>query len=159
MSFRGTLRNDPVIMRGSGIRGATWRGYDDDVYRMRGAGVGSIFSTLYSTVKPLITKALTKGVKASKGSTARGIMKDAKKTAMEAGLNVVSDALSGKNIGDSTKRELKNAKKIMLSKAGGRILDSAKKRARAATQSRQKKARGAGLSKGRKSKGPDLFDG
>lgn len=77
----------------------------------RGAGIGSIFSKLFSSVVPLVKGVFRIGAKAAKTQGGRRIIKKAKKIATQAGLNVVSDALEGKNVLDSTKRQLNVVKK------------------------------------------------
>ena len=84
--------------------------YQSQMQSMRGAGIGSIFSNIYSSVMPFIKSAFRIGSKAAKSKVGRSLAKKAKKKAMKAGLNVVSDALQGKNVINSTKRELNKAK-------------------------------------------------
>ena len=85
--------------------------YSSQIQSQRGAGIGSIFSNIYSSVMPFIKSAFKVGAKAVKSKAGRALAKKAKKRAMKAGLNVVSDALQGKNVVQSTKRELNKAKK------------------------------------------------
>lgn len=82
----------------------------------RGAGIGSFFSALYSRVVPVVKSALRIGSKALKSPAAHAIKKEAKKTAMKAGLEIVGDALQGKNVVQSTKQNLKKAKNRMVKK-------------------------------------------
>ena len=85
--------------------------YQSQMQSMRGAGIGSIFSNIYTSVMPFIKSALKIGSKAAKSKVGKAMVKKAKKKAMKAGLNVVSDALQGKNVVESTKRELNKAKR------------------------------------------------
>lgn len=54
-------------------------------YRYRGEGIGSIFSSLYSTVVPLVKGALRVGAKALRGQTAQQVKRIAKRNAVRAG--------------------------------------------------------------------------
>lgn len=87
--------------------------YQSDLYRMRGQGIGSIFSHIYNSVIPLVKKALRIGKVVAKHPVASRVLHDAKKTAMKAGINVVGDAMQGKNIIKSTKEEVKKAQAAM----------------------------------------------
>jgi len=86
-----------------------------------GAGLGSSFSRLYSAFTPVVRGTIDIGRRASQTQLGQELITDAKKVAMQAGLNVVSDALSGKNIASSARRELKKAEKRMLSTVGKRV--------------------------------------
>lgn len=88
--------------------------YNSDLARQRGAGIGSIFSSLYNTVVPLVKSALGFGSRVARSQVGRQVAKSVKKRAMKAGLNVVNDALQGENVLDSTRREVK--------RAGGKVL-------------------------------------
>lgn len=96
-------------MRGTGGRNNALAYYQDR-YRHRGSGVGSIFSSLFSSVVPLFKTAAKIGMKAIRTPVGRALAKEAKRTAMQAGLNVVHDALQGKNVVHSTKNEMKRIK-------------------------------------------------
>jgi hypothetical protein len=92
---------DRYYMRG---RGALMRG-DPDGY-VRGTGIASIFGRIFSTVVPLVKGALRLGSRAAKSKVGRSLAKEMKRSATQAGVNVVSDALKGKNIIDSSKKAL-----------------------------------------------------
>ena len=77
--------------------------YARDISMQRGGGVGSIFSSIYSSVVPLVRSAL-------KSQVGQSLLKDAKSTAVRAGLDVVGDALDGENVLESTKRHMKQAR-------------------------------------------------
>lgn len=79
----------------------------------RGAGLASTFANIYSAVVPLMKSALRIGSSAAKSEVGKQVIKGVKNRAMRAGLNVVSDALEGKNIIKSTKNELNSAKKAL----------------------------------------------
>lgn len=101
--------SDVQYMRGSG-------GVAHGLYVSRGAGIGSIFSSIYSSVVPLIRSVLKVGGKAARSQLGRAVLKDAKKTAMKAGINVVGDALQGKNVIRSSKSAIKNARQDFAKK-------------------------------------------
>ena len=105
-------KSSRIYMRGSGGELYPYV-YSGDLSQLRGGGIGSIFSSIYSNVIPIVKKALGFGAKALRSNLSRGIIKDVKKTAMKAGLNVVNDTLQGKNVVKSTKKEIKKAQSIM----------------------------------------------
>jgi hypothetical protein len=100
------FRDDLIDLRNGG---SYPRVYADRQNYQRGKGIGSIFSSIYSSVVPLIKSALRIGKNVAATPVGRSIVKEAKKTAMKAGLNVVNDALRGENVFQSTKRELRSA--------------------------------------------------
>lgn len=121
------FRSDKFIMRGTGVGQKKHESelnfrYQSDLYRRRGAGIGSIFSSIYSTVVPLIKSALRIGSRVVKSPVGRSVVNSAKKTAMKAGLNVVNDALRGENVVQSTKRELKKAKGVLARNVARKVL-------------------------------------
>jgi hypothetical protein len=95
---------DRYYMRGRGGEYAM----DPDAY-IRGRGIASIFGRIFSSVVPLVKGAFNIGSRAVKSDAGQALVKEVKKSATRAGLNVVSDALQGKNVLDSTKRELARA--------------------------------------------------
>lgn len=116
--------SDRYLMRGTG---GEWL-YDEGAL-VRGKGVGSIFSRIFSSVVPYVMRGIDLGKRAIKSEVGKKITKTLKRTATEAGLNVVSDALQGKNVIDSAKRELKKAKSEMGQKLEKHLADRAKKKA------------------------------
>lgn len=98
-----------VESRVSSMPHAVFSYTSDDMYHMHGAGIGSIFSSIYSSVVPLIKSALRIGTRAATSRVGKKVIKGAKKAAIQAGLNVVGDALEGKNVIRSTKQQLKRA--------------------------------------------------
>lgn len=70
---------------------------------MRGGGVGSIFSTLYSGMIPIVKRAVQSD---SARAACHEVSRSAKKHAMRAGLRVVSDALEGENVAESVKQNV-----------------------------------------------------
>lgn len=90
-------------------------------YELRGAGIGSIFSNIFRGVVPIVKKVLGLGARAIKTPIGKSIVKEAKKTALEAGLNVMGDALQGKNVVKSAKQQAKKA----ISNMGDKIQKTA----------------------------------
>lgn len=102
LELRGRGRNDLLLA------------HRHEFERMRGAGVGSVFSSLFSSVIPIVKSAYRVGENAIKTPLGQKIAKTVKKQAVKAGINVVRDALRGENIFKSTKREVKSAKNSVL---------------------------------------------
>ena len=126
-------------------------------YGRRGAGIGSIFSSLFSRLVPIVKTALGVGRRALASQAGQQIAKAAKRSAMQAGLSVVGDALRGDNVAESAKREIAKARKTM-----GRVIKNLapdemrrtrgpRPLPRVATMSRR--PRGTGASKKRSKKG------
>jgi len=95
-------QSDDLWQRGRGLR---------DLAELRGAGIGSIFSSLFGSVVPFVKSALSVGKRAVKSSLGKKLTKELTRTVSQAGLNVVGDALSGENVLESSKRELAKATK------------------------------------------------
>jgi len=100
--------SDALWMHGRGVR---------DLQEVRGAGIGSIFSSLYSSLVPIVKSALRLGKRAASSSVGRQLTKELKRSVSKAGLNVVADSLAGENILESSKREMKKATKELGRKA------------------------------------------
>lgn len=86
---------------------------------MRGSGIGSIFSNIFRGIIPLASKAVNIGRKVISSPTGQKIMKAAKRTAIDAGLDIATDVLQGKNVKEAAKSNLKTV--------GTRFLDNASK--------------------------------
>jgi hypothetical protein len=97
---------DRYYMRGRGGLYAA----DPDAY-IRGRGIGSIFGRIFSSVVPIVRGALGIGSKIAKSKVGQELAKEVKKSATQAGVNVVSDALKGRNILQSSKEALSQASK------------------------------------------------
>lgn len=104
------FKSKQYIMRGYGSGNEAIFVYQSELYRNRGAGIGSIFSNIYSSVVPLFKSAFKIGSKLAKTDVGKSVIKSAKKKAMQAGINVVNDALQGKNVVASTKQQVQNIK-------------------------------------------------
>ena len=108
--------SDLLLQRGQGAL-ETIDAFNSDIARQRGQGIGSFLSSLYSTVVPLVKTAIGWGTKAAKSETGRRLLGHAKQAAIQSGLNVVGDALSGENIIKSAKRNIRSAKDSVVGKA------------------------------------------
>lgn len=75
-------------------------------YFQRGRGLGSFFRAIIRTVLPIISSV---GSKVVKSPITKNLIKTAKRSAIDAGLNVASDVLEGKNLGESLKSNLVTA--------------------------------------------------
>jgi len=108
-----TFQSERYWMRGQGMV--------PDRYSVRGEGIGSIFSTLFSKVTPILgrmaKKAVNIGQRAIASNTGQEVKKELKRSLSKAGLNIVGDALQGKNVVESGKQQLKNIAKNTLQSA------------------------------------------
>jgi hypothetical protein len=100
-------------------------------YHQRGRGLGSMFAGLARTVFPIL-KSLGKSIISS--PTTKEILKSAKKSAINAGLDLAADTLSGKNIKQSVKHRGSEAVKRV-----GNTVSQQIKRKREPTQRQPKK--------------------
>lgn len=73
-------------------------------------GIGSLFSGLFRTLKPLFSMGLSAGKKILTSDVAKKIGSTALDIGKEAAKNVAVDLLEGKNIKDSLNKELESAK-------------------------------------------------
>jgi hypothetical protein len=124
-----------------------------DRYYNRGQGVGSLLSSLYSTMVPLVKSALRIGSKALNSPVGRAVKEAAKRTALEAGMNVVNAGLEGKNVLASAKQELSKARTSFKDRLknipiGGRAGGAKKKK----KTKKKKQKRGAPKAAGGKKK-------
>jgi len=81
--------------------------FDSSAY-YRGAGIGSIFSSIFSHVVPFIKGAFRVGNKVARSNAGKALKNQLKKSATKAGINIISDTLQGKNVLKSSKRQLTN---------------------------------------------------
>lgn len=94
-----------------------------DLYRMRGAGIGSIFTNIFRGLIPIAKGLFSVGRRAAASSTGQKVLQAAKRSAVQAGLDVAHDALSGQNVAQSLKKRGRQAGLKMvdeLQKGGGR---------------------------------------
>lgn len=123
----------------------------------RGRGIGSLFSKIFTSVVPLVKGAFKIGKKAVTSNTAKALGRELKRSATQAGLNVVSDALQGKNVVESSKEQLSKAGDRLAEKVAKLAVDPpVKQRARTAASRRKprrpRKVRGRGAGKKRRGK-------
>ncbi len=90
-----------------------------DLYVQRGSGIGNIFTNIFRGLVPLASKLFHVGKKVVASPTGQKILTAAKRTAMDAGIDIASDVLRGENVKASTKKSLK--------KVGKHFLENAKK--------------------------------
>ena len=138
-----------------------------DQYYMRGSGIGSIFSTIYRGLIPLAKNVLNTGMRFAKSKTGKKILKTAKRTALDAGLNIANDALQGENIKESVQKRMRTAgdelvdgiqqattqykkkkkkKKVIARHGGGRPKSNKKKKLKK-NPKKKKKKKGSGKKK------------
>ena len=82
----------------------------------RGRGIGGLLRLAKSVFSPLLKKAGSAVVSAAKSKAGQSAIKSLKKQAIDSSLNVATDILSGKNVGDSLKDEVSNVKEASLAK-------------------------------------------
>ena len=82
----------------------------------RGGGVGSVFSTLFRTMSPLIKELAHTGRKAMKTKTGRALLDEASKAALNTGLEIANSSLAGENVIKSTKENVGKFGKHMWKK-------------------------------------------
>jgi len=88
--------------------------HESDYHVMRGSGIGSIFSNIFRGLVPLAKNLFSVGKRAVMSKTGQQVMKAAKRTAMDAGLDIVNDVLDGENLKASAKKNLRRSGKTML---------------------------------------------
>lgn len=93
------------------IQGGNWGGGSyGQHYDMRGAGIGDIFTNILRPLIPMAWKGIKSIGRALVGSPiTKNVAKEAKRSAMQAGLNVVGDVLQGKNVKKAFKERGKAA--------------------------------------------------
>lgn len=99
----GIHRSDRYVMRGSGF-------HTSSQYEMRGSGIGSIFSNIFRSIVPFAKRLFGFGKQVIQSSTGQQVLKAAKRTAVDAGLNIAHDTLNGVPLKKAAKKGLKKAK-------------------------------------------------
>ena len=91
--------------------------------RIYGRGIGGIFRGIYKFFRPLLNFLIPSLKKAVKSETGRKLIKQAKKSALKAGVKTLSDVSTGENVGESMTKNLKKATVDILKKVenGGKI--------------------------------------
>jgi len=126
--------SDVYLMKGHG------GGYyvDDTAYH-RGTGIGSIFHSIFSSIVPFVKSAFRVGSKtvgkALRSDAGRSLKRELKRHATSAALNVASDALQGKNVLASSKKNVTRVSKEM----GKHIEDISRKNLSRPSQAKKKK--------------------
>ena len=87
------------IQKGFGFRGI-----------QNGAGIGSFFSGLFRKIAPLASRGARAVGKALTSPTAKKIASEVKDAAIDTGLNLVTNALEGKDAGEGLQKDLKDMK-------------------------------------------------
>ena len=92
-------------------------GVGNHVVSYHGAGLGSVFGTLFRSVSPIVRKLFTTGKRLLASKASKSLLNEAKKSALKASLNVAEDALSGKPVLKSAERNLNQFGKNVVGKA------------------------------------------
>lgn len=85
-----------------------------DLPRMRGAGVGSFFTNIFSDLLPLGEKVVDVTKKALQSDMGKAVVEAAKRKAVETGINVAEEALRGQNVKAAAKEHIKRAGKELV---------------------------------------------
>ncbi len=105
MGANKVFRSNVIYMSGSGY---TYP-HSHSLYISRGAGVGSIFTSLYSSLIPIVKGIVKIGTKAARSDLGKAVLKDVKRTATQAGLEATGQILQGENVLKASKTALKDA--------------------------------------------------
>jgi len=85
-----------------------------------GRGFGSLFSSFFRSMKPLVKMGINTGKRILNSDLAKSVGKTALEMGADALKNVAADALEGKNVKESLSKEVENAKsKIAQTIRGG----------------------------------------
>ena len=97
--------------------------------KIYGRGLGGIFWGVYKFFKPLVNFLLPSITKAATSKTGKKLIKQAKKSAIKAGVNTIGDISSGENVGVSMSKNLKKASADILNKFenGGKVNEKSQK--------------------------------
>lgn len=113
-----TFRSDVYLQRARGagrLFNNQSREFDNPGSDIRGAGVGSIFSNIVSTVLPVLKNvvkgAINMGSKAMRSPVGKKLGKEIKKTITKGAINAVSDVIAGDSPIQAAKRQIDIAKK------------------------------------------------
>ena len=77
----------------------------------RGPGIYKFFKPLFNFLIPTLSKAAS-------SKTGKKLIKQAKKSALKAGVSTLGDIASGENVGKSMSKNLKKASNYILNKIG-----------------------------------------
>ena len=84
--------------------------------RIYGRGLGGIFRSVYKFFRPLLNFLLPTITKVASSKTGKKLIKQAKKSALKAGIHTIGDISSGENVKSSISKNLKKAKKDILNR-------------------------------------------
>ena len=101
-------------------------------------GLGTIFSTIYRGLLPLAKGAVELGVRGAKSGVGKKVLRAAKRSALDAGLDITNEALRGENIGRAVKSRLSTVGNDFVSNVG-RELKPKKKTPKSKTKGKAKK--------------------
>ncbi len=79
-------------------------------YIQRGRGLGSTLGSMFKGVIPAMQ---VMGRKILESPVTQKVLKTAKRSAIEAGLNLATDALEGENLNESLSKNMSTAKKVV----------------------------------------------
>ena len=125
------------------------RVHESELYRLRGGGVGAIFSSIYRALVPLASSIFKVGSKIVTSKSGQKVLKAAKRSAVQAGLDVAQDALRGENAVESMKKRGREAAVNLVSE----ISDAHRK---ATTPSKKGAAKGGKKTKQKKKTAPRM---
>ena len=125
------------------------RVHERELIHLRGSGIGSIFSNIFRGLVPFAQKLFHFGKRAAASESGQRVMKAAKKSALRAGIDISHDALQGKNIKASAKKNLKHLGRHLAADVGHE-LRRPKKRGRGGKKKSAKKGRSTGKKKVKK---------
>lgn len=84
-----------------------------------GRGLGSLFSGLFRTLRPLFSKGLATGQRLLSSNLAKKVGSTALDIGKRAATNIAVDILEGKNVKESLNKELETAKSDIANKIRG----------------------------------------
>ncbi len=103
------------------------RFHRNQYYAMRGGGVGSVFTNIFNKLYPITKAFIEKAKDLANTELGQRVSYAAKRTAVDAGLDMANDALSGTPIKSAVKKNLKLSK---LRKTFAENLDKSKKKSK-----------------------------
>ena len=118
--------------------------HQSELDMQRGAGIGQVFTNIFRRLLPLAKSLFSVGKQAAKTSTGQRVLKVARDSAFQAGLNVANDALQGEKVTKALRKRTKEA--------GQKVIQSALERGRGGTK-RRAVSKGATAPKRSKKKG------
>ena len=93
------------------MRATMSRIYDDELYQSRyGGGIGSLFAPIFRALIPIAKSAFGLGKDIITHPTGQKLLQQAKRTAIDAGLEIAHDALSGKKVKEAMQVKPKTKK-------------------------------------------------